>query len=76
MRRLRLLVLALLGSLVLGGCGIDVYKLPLPGGTDVGDDPMTVHIMFWAVLVMIGSFFRGPGINFTLPWSDGLFFEL
>ena len=37
---------------------------------------MTVHLMFWAVLVMIGSFFRGPGFNFTLPWSDGLFFEL
>ena len=37
---------------------------------------MTIHIMFWAVLVMIGSFFRGPGFNFTLPWSDGLFFEL
>jgi hypothetical protein len=37
---------------------------------------MTVHIMFWAVLVMIGSFFRGPGFNFTLPWRDGLFFEL
>jgi hypothetical protein len=37
---------------------------------------MTVHFMFWAVLVMIGSFFRGPGFNFTLPWRDGLFFEL
>lgn len=37
---------------------------------------MTVHMMFWAVLVMIGSFFRGPGFNFTLPWRDGLFFEL
>jgi quinol-cytochrome oxidoreductase complex cytochrome b subunit len=37
---------------------------------------MTVHIMFWAVLVMIGSFFRGPGFNFVLPWRDGLFFEL
>jgi menaquinol-cytochrome c reductase cytochrome b/c subunit len=37
---------------------------------------MTVHLMFWAVLVMIGSFFRGPGFNFTLPWRDGLFFEL
>ena len=36
----------------------------------------TVHIMFWAVLVMIGSFFRGPGFNFVLPWVDGLFFEL
>ncbi|MEI8238593.1 MAG: menaquinol-cytochrome c reductase cytochrome b subunit [Actinomycetota bacterium] len=37
---------------------------------------MTVHIMFWAVLVIIGSFFRGPGFNFTLPWRDGIFFEL
>jgi hypothetical protein len=36
----------------------------------------TVSLMFWAVLVIIGSFFRGPGFNFTLPWSDGLFFEL
>jgi len=37
---------------------------------------MTVHLMFWSVLVMIGSFFRGPGFNFVLPWVDGLFFEL
>ena len=37
---------------------------------------MMVHLMFWAVLVMIGSFFRGPGFNFVLPWVDGLFFEL
>ena len=37
---------------------------------------MTVHLMFWAVLVIIGSFFRGPGFNFTFPWREGLFFEL
>ena len=37
---------------------------------------MTVHLMFWAVLVMIGSFFRGPGFNFVFPWTSGLFFEL
>ena len=37
---------------------------------------MTVHLMFWAVLVMIGSFFRGPGFNFVFPWEGGLFFEL
>ncbi len=36
----------------------------------------TVFLMFWAVLVIIGSFFRGPGFNFTLPWRDGLFFDL
>jgi hypothetical protein len=37
---------------------------------------MTVHLMFWSVLVLIGSFFRGPGFNFVLPWVEGLFFEL
>ncbi len=37
---------------------------------------MTVHMMFWSVLVLIGSFFRGPGFNFVLPWVEGLFFEL
>ena len=37
---------------------------------------MTIHLMFWAVLVIIGSFFRGPGFNFIFPWNGGLFFEL
>ena len=37
---------------------------------------MTIHLMFWATLVMIGSFFRGPGFNFVFPWQAGLFFEL
>jgi menaquinol-cytochrome c reductase cytochrome b/c subunit len=37
---------------------------------------MTLFLMFWAVLVIIGSFFRGPGFNFTFPWRDGIFFEL
>jgi len=37
---------------------------------------MSVHLMFWAVLVMIGSFFRGPGFNFVFPWNSGVFFEL
>ncbi len=37
---------------------------------------MTIFLMFWAVLVMIGVFFRGPGFNFTFPWREGLFFDL
>jgi hypothetical protein len=36
----------------------------------------TMFVMLWAVLVIIGSFFRGPGFNFTFPWNDGIFFEL
>ncbi len=37
---------------------------------------MTIHLMFWAILVLIGSFFRGPGFNFVFPWEVGLFFDL
>ena len=36
----------------------------------------TVQLMFWAVLVIIGSFFRGPGFNFVPPWTGGMYFEL
>ena len=36
----------------------------------------TLFLVMWAVLVIIGSFFRGPGFNFTFPWNDGIFFEL
>ncbi|HYH50219.1 MAG TPA: menaquinol-cytochrome c reductase cytochrome b subunit [Acidimicrobiia bacterium] len=36
----------------------------------------TVFLMFWAVLVIIGSFFRGPGFNFVYPWKGGIFFDL
>jgi menaquinol-cytochrome c reductase cytochrome b/c subunit len=36
----------------------------------------TMFLMFWAVLVIIGSFFRGPGFNFVYPWKAGTFFDL
>jgi menaquinol-cytochrome c reductase cytochrome b/c subunit len=36
----------------------------------------TIFVMLWAVLVIIGSFFRGPGFNFVFPWNDGVFFDL
>jgi len=36
----------------------------------------TMFVMMWSVLVIIGSFFRGPGFNFIMPWKDGIFFEL
>jgi menaquinol-cytochrome c reductase cytochrome b/c subunit len=32
----------------------------------------TFFLMFWAVLVIIGSFFRGEGFNFILPWRNGV----
>jgi len=36
----------------------------------------TLFVMMWSVLVIIGSFFRGPGFNFVFPWKDGIFFDL
>ena len=36
----------------------------------------TLFLMFWAVLVIIGSFFRAKGFNFAFPWNDGIFFDL
>ena len=36
----------------------------------------TMFIMFWSVLVIIGSFLRGPGFNWIWPWKTGLFFDL
>ena len=38
---------------------------------------MTMFLMMWAVLVIIGCFFRGQGFNFIFPWDkQGIFFEL
>ena len=34
------------------------------------------YMLTFAVLTIIGMFFRGPGFNFVLPWNDGIFFEL
>jgi phospholipid/cholesterol/gamma-HCH transport system substrate-binding protein len=50
---LRALVGALAGVLLLTGCDLDVYKLPLPGGTDVGDDAITVTADFRDVLDLV-----------------------
>ena len=33
---------------------------------------MVLFMMFWAVLVIVGSFFRGEGFNFILPWQQGV----
>jgi phospholipid/cholesterol/gamma-HCH transport system substrate-binding protein len=53
MTRLKTFLLLLAGSLALSGCSFDVYKLPLPGGADTGDDPLTVTVMFRDVLDLV-----------------------
>ena len=53
MRRLKVLLVMLVGAVLLSGCDFDVYKLPLPGGTDTGDNPMTVTVTFADVLDLV-----------------------
>jgi len=36
----------------------------------------TCFLVSAAILAIIGSFFRGPGFNFTWPWLEGVFFDL
>lgn len=50
-RKLAALVAGLVSTLALSSCS--VYDIPLPGGPDVGDDPMTVHVMFRDVLDLV-----------------------
>jgi phospholipid/cholesterol/gamma-HCH transport system substrate-binding protein len=52
-RRVRAGATVLAGALLLTGCDFDVYSLPLPGGADVGDDPITVTVEFEDVLDLV-----------------------
>ncbi|MCW2796767.1 MCE family protein, partial [Nocardioides sp.] len=51
--RAKTLLLLLVGAVLLSGCNFDVYSLPLPGGTDVGSDPITVTVKFHDVLDLV-----------------------
>lgn len=53
MQRLRAVVALAAGAVLLTGCDFDVYSLPLPGGTDVGDNPITVTADFRDVLDLV-----------------------
>ena len=47
-----------------------------PGDRKIALTLFTMMFMFGAVLMIIGSFFRGPGYNWTWPWAQGVFFDL
>lgn len=49
--RIATVAAAVLGAMALSSCS--VYDVPLPGGPNVGSDPMTVHIMFRDVLDLV-----------------------
>ena len=53
MKRLKALAMAGAAALALSSCDASVYSLPLPGGPDVGDDPMTIKVEFADVLDLV-----------------------
>ena len=58
---------------VLGAAGyIDKNPSNKPEDRKFATAMFTFFLMFWAVLVIIGSFFRGEGQNFVLPWRQGV----
>jgi quinol-cytochrome oxidoreductase complex cytochrome b subunit len=58
---------------VLGAAGyIDKNPSNAPENRKLAIVLLTLFMMFWAVLVIIGSFFRGEGFNFIKPWRQGI----
>ncbi|HEX2850076.1 MAG TPA: menaquinol-cytochrome c reductase cytochrome b subunit [Acidimicrobiales bacterium] len=62
-----------MGLIVLGAAGyIDKNPSNKPEDRKFAIAMMTFFLMFWAALVIIGSFFRGEGFNFIYPWRQGV----
>ena len=53
MRRVKAVVLGAVLALLLSACDFSIYGLPLPGGPDVGENPMTVTVEFADVLDLV-----------------------
>jgi hypothetical protein len=62
-----------MGLIVLGAAGyIDKNPSNKPEDRKFAIAMLTIFLMFWATLVIIGSFFRGEGFNFIFPWEQGV----
>jgi hypothetical protein len=62
-----------MGLIALGAAGfIDKNPSQKPEDRKFAVTILTVFLMFWATLVIIGSFFRGEGFNFIMPWAQGV----
>ena len=55
---------------------IDRNRSTLPSDRKFAIMVFTFFVMSAAILTIIGSFYRGPGLNFSYPWRDGIFFDL
>ena len=62
-----------MGLVALGAAGyVDKNPSNKPEDRKFAIAIFTLFMMFWAVLVIIGSIFRGEGQNFILPWRQGV----
>src|SRR5947209_8043575 len=62
-----------LGLIGLGAAGyLDKNPSNKPEDRKFAVALLTIFMMFWATLVIIGCFFRGEGFNFILPWRQGV----
>ncbi|QIK74432.1 MCE family protein [Nocardioides piscis] len=52
-RTFKTLLPVVLSAVFLTGCDFDIYKLPLPGGPDAGENPMTIKVQFADVLDLV-----------------------
>ena len=55
---------------------VDKNPSAKPENRKLANMAFTFFIVFWSVLVMIGSFLRGPGYEWVWPWVEGLGFTL
>jgi hypothetical protein len=62
-----------MGLIALGAAGyIDKNPSQKPEDRKFAVSILTIFLLFWATLVIIGSFFRGEGFNFIMPWEQGV----
>jgi menaquinol-cytochrome c reductase cytochrome b/c subunit len=65
-----------IGLIALGAAPyIDKNPSQKPEDRKLAVSLFTLFLMSAAILTIIGSFFRGPGFNFVLPWRSGIYFE-
>jgi menaquinol-cytochrome c reductase cytochrome b/c subunit len=62
-----------MGLVALGAAGyVDKNPSNKPEDRKFAISIFTLFMMFWAVLVIVGSVFRGEGQNFIYPWRQGV----
>ena len=62
--------------MLMGAPYLDKNPSSRPENRKVANMAFTFFLVFWTILVIVGSFFRGPGYEWVWPWVQGLGFQL